>query len=101
MNKNVVAIPTKTTATAITTVAASIALRRGVIYRVVSDTGCWINRDNVAATNADMYLPAGVIDYLVLDQVDISAPATKNISVLGSAAGRIYFTALIPASGAF
>lgn len=98
MNKTVVAIPAKTVVDVHAAAnAQTVNLRRGVVYRVVSDVDIWINKDGATATNVDCYVPSKVVEIFAFENADSQLEATKPISVLTSAAGRVYFTALIPA----
>jgi hypothetical protein len=95
MQNTLVAIPGQTTPVVVGAVAVSVALRRGVVYRVVADVDIWINRWNTTATNADFYMPTDRVEYIILENADPDQAATFTVSVLAAGAGRAYFTPMI------
>lgn len=66
-------------------------IKRGILYRVVSDIDVFITYGVAGAVNTGIYLPAKTIDYMVFGMDDIQG-TDITVNVYGGAAGHCFFT---------
>lgn len=72
------------------TLAAAALMTATSIVRVYADQNCFIRFDGVTATSADMFLPAGVIEYFGVEAP--SATPRKVSAVRSTNSGTLYIT---------
>jgi hypothetical protein len=73
-------------------------LTRGVIYRVVADTACYLQINAAAAAGAGMYIPPNFPQEFTFGRVDNTATDPKVYVFIAAGTTRVYFTPIVPVS---
>ena len=83
-----------TVANAANTVITRGLIKRGWVYRIVSDVDVYLDLESAATLTSGWYLPAKVIDYMIFGGPDTEGTDVE-VNHFGTAAGKISFTPIM------
>jgi hypothetical protein len=73
-------------------VIARNTVKMGWVYRVVSNTNCWLNTETAASAGAGMYLPANEECYLIFGGADSQGTNVELNVIRNTADGWLNLT---------